>query len=303
MRGWIFCCCLSLLPVMLCGQLQFAEGFGGQIGFSFNVGSHFNRIGLMAKVYYHYEHIQANVQLCGFYNARSFPVGIPSWEGQLKIGVVGTWGAKNANLNNPFINELSNQTNRPFSIGYSYNFYLDNIETSQLTGSFGLGIYGFSLMFENDFLAFFQEDKYRSGAFAFLYRTQHVQIGLCNLAWTADPYGPKTIQMKNPKQFPSKYGYRAMHLEKYSNHSAGVLALQVEAAIGYGQYIGAAIGIDAEQIRNTIQNKWIHDSFILKNPHIPMIDEKGEQYLYKKGQKIRRPKFYLQFLGNSTTLY
>ena len=195
----ILCCCwYSTISV---AQLDFAQGFGGQIGFSVNFGSHFNRIGLVAKLFYHYEHIQANVQFCGFYNARSFPTGLPSWEGQMRIGVVGTFGAKNAAHYSPFLNEISNQTSRPFSIGYSYNFYLDNIETSQLTGTFGFGIYGFSLAFENDFLAFLREDKYRSGALGLYYRVGNTQIGLTNIAWTADPYAKNTITNKT-KNFP-----------------------------------------------------------------------------------------------------
>lgn len=295
----ICCCCLYYSSK---AQLDFAQGFGGQIGFSVNFGSHFNRIGLVAKLFYHYEHIQANVQFCGFYNARSFPTGLPSWEGQMRIGIVGTFGAKNAAHYSPFLNEVSNQTSRPFSIGYSYNFYLDNIETSQLTGTVGLGIYGFSLAFENDFLAFLREDKYRSGALGLYYRIGNTQLGLTNIAWTADPYAKNTITNRSDR-FPAKYGYRVMDKVTYSNHSAGILALQIEHSVGFGQYIGASIGIDAEQIRNMVQNKWIHDSFLLTDPHVPMIDSEGKQYWYLEGQKIRTPKFYMQFLGNNTLFY
>ncbi|BDS11622.1 polymorphic toxin type 23 domain-containing protein [Aureispira anguillae] len=283
-------------------QLNFAEGFGGQIGLSFNLGSHFNRIGLIAKLFYHYEHIQTNVQFSAYYNARTFPMGIPSWEGQLRLGLVATFGIKDSSYYSPFINEVSNQTSRPYSIGYSYNFYLDNVKTSQLTGTFGFGIYGFSLLMENDFLAFLQEDKHRTGAMGLYYRIKNTQIGLVNIAWTADPYGPKSKTMKS-KQFPAKYGYRLMDGVLYQANSAGVLAVQVEQSLGYGQYLGASIGIDADQIRNTFQNKLIHDSFLLTDPHIPMIDLNGEQYLYQEGQEIRPARFFFQIIGNNTALY
>ncbi len=303
MKKYIFVLFFCLLNVVSFAQLDFAKGFGGQIGFSFNLGTHFNRVGLMAKLFYHYEHIQANLQLCGFYNARSFPIGTPSWEGQLRIGLVGTFGAKDSIHYSPFINEISNQTSRPFSVGYSYNFYLDNIKTSQLTGSFGFGIYNFSLVLENDFMAWFKEDKYRSGALGLYYRINNTQLSICHIAWTADPYAVGTITIENPAQFPAKYGYRAMEGVRYSSHSAGVLAIQVEQALGYGQYLGASIGIDAEQIRNAFQNKLIHDSFLLTDPHVPMIDAEGKQYLYEEGQKIRRPKFHFQVKANNTALY
>jgi hypothetical protein len=293
---------LFLLTFNAAAQLDFAKGFGGQIGFSFNLGSHFNRIGLIAKVYYHYEHVQANVQIAGYYNPRSFATGIPSWEGQLRVGVVAAFGVKDSIHYSPFINEISNQTSRPYSIGYSYNFYLDNIKTSQVSGTFGFGIHGFSLLMENDFLAFFQEDKHRTGAIGLYYRIKNTQIGIANIAWTADPYGPNTITLKS-KQFPAKYGYRKTKNVLYEGNSAGVLSIGVEQYLGFGQYLGAAIGVDADQIRNAFQNLLIHDSFLLTDPHIPMVDTEGKQYLYEEGQKIRPAKFFFQIQGNNTALY
>lgn len=303
MRYLFLLCFFSITIQQTTAQLDFAKGFGGQVGFSFNLGTHFNRIGVSLKLFYHYEYIQANVQLKGYYNARSFPVGTPSWEGQLKVGVVAAFGIKDSVHYSPFVNELSNQTSRPFSIGYSYNFYLDNQKTSQLTGSFGFGIYGFSFVMENDFLAFRDQDKYRSGALGLYYRINNTQLGLCNVFWTADPYEEGTSRVNDDKEFRAKYGYRLMKNVLYGEHSAGVLGLQVEQYLGYGQVIGAAIGVDAEQIRNGFQNKLIHESFLLKNPHVPMLDNKGEQYLYRAGQKIRPPQFYFQITGNNGSLY
>lgn len=302
MKHLIFTTVFCFFSIVGNAQLDFAKGFGGQIGFSVNMGTHFNRMGIMLKLYYHYEYVQANVQLAAYYNARSFPIGVPSWEGQLKVGVVAAFGQKDSIYYNPFVNEISNQTSRPFSIGYSYNFYLDDIKTSQLTGTIGFGIYNFNLLMENDFMAFLQEDKFRSGAIAVYYRLQNTQISLCHIAWTADPYAKGTVTLKTP-DYPAKYGYRKMQHVEYSSHSAGVLAFKVEQSMGFGQYIGASIGIDADQIRNAFQNKLIHDSFLLKDPHVPMIDREGNTYLFKEGQKIRVPQFYFQVQGNTGSLY
>lgn len=302
MKQFPFLVFFFLLTFAAKAQLDFAKGFGGQIGFSFNLGSHFNRIGLIAKVYYHYEYVQANVQIAGYYNPRSFATGIPSWEGQLRVGLVAAFGAKDSVHYSPFVNELSNQTSRPYSIGYSYNFYLDNIATSQISGSFGFGIHGFSLLMENDFLAFREGDKYRTGAIGLYYRMKNTQIVITNIAWTADPYGRNSITMKS-KKFPAKYGYRKTKNALYEASSAGVLAVGIEQYLGFGQYLGAAIGIDSDQIRNAFQNRLIHDSFLLKNPHVPMVDRTGKQYLYEEGQEIRPAKFFFQIQGNNTALY
>lgn len=302
MKSLLLSLTFCLFSIVSVAQLNFAEGFGGQLGFSFNLGSHFNRVGLITKLFYHYEHVQVNVQFSGYYNARSFPVGIPSWEGQLRLGLVASFGAKSTFHYSPFLNEVSNQTSRPYSIGYSYNFYLDNINTSQASGTFGFGIAGFSLLMENDFLAFLQQDKHRTGALGLYYRINNTQIGITNIAWTADPYAPNTTTEESDV-FPAKYGYRSMEGVEYEANSAGVLALQVEHYLGFGQYLGIGMGIDADQVRNVFQNKLIHDSFLLTNPHIPMVDRDGKQYLYEAGQEVRPARFFFQILGNNTALY
>jgi hypothetical protein len=106
------------------------------------------------------------------------------------------------------------------------------------------------------------------------------------------------------------------------NRSIGVISLQAERRfdlgemLGYSQrlpldqYLGAEIGIDAEQIRNFFQNKLIHDSKLLplnwndvKNPHIPMLCADGCPYTYHDGQKIRKPRLFFQSWLNNSILY
>jgi len=59
-----------------------------------------------------------------------------------------------------------------------------------------------------------------------------------------------------------------------------------------------------------LQNKFIHDMRFIpkkwnrsKNCHIPMIDDKGAQYLYKEGQEVRKPKMYLNLFSNANVFY
>lgn len=295
-----FCFILFFNPAH--SQFEFNSNFGAQLGISFALGTHHNRIGLMTKFYYQYEYIQVNLQLSGFCNFQALGNRKKGLEGQVKLGVVGAWGPKDS-IPNPFLNEVSNQTGRKYAVGYSYNYYFDNLGTSQFTGTFGLELWNARLIFENDFIAFMGSDKFRTGSIGLFYRLHNTLFGLSHIAWTGDPYHKGGKWVEDDQKFPAKYGYMDMADVPYGGFSTGILALSVEHKIPYEQYIGASIGIDADQIRNALQNKAIHENKILQNPHIPMVDSKGEQYLYREGQSIRPAEFYLQFLGNGGLFY
>ncbi|MCP4440788.1 MAG: hypothetical protein GY810_17850 [Aureispira sp.] len=291
-----------LLVVPAYSQFEFTPNFGAQLGVSFSLGTHANRMGFMAKFFYQYEYIQANLQLSGFYNFQALGNKEKGFEGQVKLGVVGAWGPKDT-IANPFLNEVSNQTGRKYAVGYSYNYYFDNMGTSQFTGTFGFEAWNARLLFENDYMAFMSQDKFRSGAIGLFYRLNNTQFGLSHIAWTGDPYHEGGKVVEDDEQFPAKYGYMDMSEAPYGGFSSGILAVSIEHKIPYEQYLGASIGIDADQIRNVLQNKAIHENKVLKNPHIPMVDAEGEQYLYRDDQKIRPAKFYLQFMGNGALFY
>ncbi|MGH1336929.1 MAG: polymorphic toxin type 23 domain-containing protein [Aureispira sp.] len=284
----------------------FPKGWGTQVGVSIGLGTHHSRIGLLARAFAHWEHIQVNLELAGFYQAQALGTQTQGFEGQFRAGVLGTWGHKNTFWENPFLRVTGNQTNRPYAVGYSFNGYWDNQKTSQCTGTFALQIRQFHLLMENDFLAFLNQDKYRTGALGLYFQQGSWQLALQQVSWTADPYahGTRTITNDSIYKNQAKYGYRAMSGVRYSNRSAGVLRLKaVYHSPWADQEIGASLGIDAEQVRHGLQNKTIHDSFLLKNPHIPMIDSQGNAYLYQTGQKIRAPRFYGHALLNPLSLY
>lgn len=284
----------------------FPRGWGTQVGISVGLGTHNSRIGVLARAFAHWEYVQVNVELAGFFQAQALGTQQPGFEGQFRAGVMGAWGQKNTFWDNPFLRATGNQTNRPYAVGYSFNCYWDNQKTSQCTGIFALQIRQFHLLMENDFLAFLNQDKYRTGALALYFQQGPWQIGLQQLSWTADPYarGTSTITKDSIYQHHAKYGYRAMSGVRYSNRSTGILRLQaVYHSPWANQEIGASLGIDAEEVRHGLQNKTIHDSFLLKNPHIPMIDTQGKAYLYRVGQQVRAPRFYGNVLWNPLTFY
>ena len=279
------------------------NGFGAQIGLSFNLGTHFNRIGVQGQLYYFFEHVQFNLSVQAFHNFRAFPMGRPSWELQAKAGLLLSAGAKHPFYYQYFVSETGNQTSRPIYLGYSYNFYFDSQQTTQQTGTAIIGLYNVALVVENDFLAFQNQDKYRTGALSIQYHNGRNLIELAATMWTCDPYAEGTLTVSTDSLFPAKYGYRNTANTAYNNLSVGALALKYQRYLDVGQGIGFAAGIDAEQIRNFIQNRMIHDSALLKDPHIPMLDRTGASFLYRPGQQLRAPLFYLQFMANSNGFY
>jgi len=96
----------------------------------------------------------------------------------------------------------------------------------------------------------------------------------------------------------------------YPKLSHGLLSAQIKYANEFGQYFQVNTGVDADQIRNVLQNKVIHDlPFFPKkwntaqNLHFPMIDTNGNQYLYRTEQKIRKPKLFLNGHASPNVFY
>ena len=116
-------------------------------------------------------------------------------------------------------------------------------------------------------------------------------------------------QVKNDSKFPH-IGYMDTTGGTYANISHGLLSAQVKFNIGHAQNIQANFGVDAEQVRNAVQNRLIHDMVFIPrkwftpiNCHIPMIDSKGQQYLFRPDQRIRKPEFFWNFQSNAPAFY
>ena len=219
-------------------------------------------------------------------------------------GIVIGYGRKDS-IQNPFIHEVSNQTRRQNSVGYSYNIYLNRIKTSQSTGTVAIQFGAFQFITENDFFAFTSKDQFRTGAFLFEYRYKDFQFGINSTLWT----GARGQRVEDT-QFRSRLGYSDMSESLYGNISDGLLSVQFQYAAPYGQLLQANIGTDAEEVRNLVQNRLLHDLIftpeswhLSNNPHIPMIDSEGKMYLYKSGQKVRKPAFYFNLFLNSIIFY
>lgn len=277
--------------------------WGLQLGLSVQLGSHRTRAGLLAQGYVGWEYVQLNVHLGGYYQACALGSGAEGLEGQLRIGAVGAFGAREECWRTPFLSPVGQNLGRPASVGYALNLYWDNTHTSQMTGTLGFGGGPILLELENDYLVFKDKDRYRTGGLALIYQQGDFQLALQHFAWTADPYGEGTRTLHDKAdQYPqARHGYRELSQQRYANRSAGVLALRGVYQTPWNTTVGAALGVDAEQIRHTIQNRWIHN--VIDNPHIPMIDAEGKAYLFGDGQEVRTPRFFGEVLLNGSGGY
>lgn len=281
------------------------ENFGFTLGASISVGNKTQRIGINFNCYYYYNFAQLNAEVRLYHYLKNLGPSIEYNEAVISGGLVLSAGKKQ-DFFNPFVNVYSNQTKRKYSIGYAYNAYFNKIKTKQQTGIIALQFNAISLISENDLYARPTLDRFRTGAFLIQYQYENkFQAAINCTMWT----GQMGNAVRDDKTFPH-IGYMDTIGGVYTNHSHGLLSVQVKANIGYAQNVQANIGIDAEQVRNFVQNKLFHDMiFIPKkwfkpiNCHIPMLDENHHQFLYKKDQKIKRPTVYWNAASNPSAFY
>ena len=293
-------------------QLYQKQNFGISAGAILNLGSHISQIGFYISSYY-FKSRNGSVYLQINSNAR-WTLNYKNWgppgkfrETKLGIGLVATWGPT-AEKQKYFHSLVSNQTGKNYSLGYGYNFYFDNRNTSQRTGTLGLQFDDFEIIHENDILATSGSDKFRTAAFIIAYSKDSVRVGVNSLLWTGNSNSP--LATNHYDTTFSRYGYKDLTNTPYGKFSNGIAGIQAEYALGFGQNLKLSSGIDSEQIRNIIQNKIIHDMYFIpakwietKNLHLPMIDRKGLPYLYRENQQLKKSKFFYQFSLNDSDFY
>lgn len=300
--------CLALListSYTSIAQFYRAENFGFAVGASLSVGNKIQRIGINFNTYYFYDFAQINAEIRLYHYLKNLGPSIEHNEAVVSGGLVLATGNKQDYFN-PFLNSFSNQTKRKYSIAYAYNAYFNKIRTKQQTGIIALQFDVISLISENDLYARPTLDRFRTGAFLIQYQYQNkFQAAINCTMWT----GQMGNTVKNDTTFPS-VGYMDTIGGVYTNYSHGLLSAQVKVNLGYAQNVQANLGIDAEQVRNFVQNKIFHDMIFIPrkwftpiNCHIPMLDDKGGQFLYKDGQKIRKLRGYWGLASNASAFY
>ncbi len=224
----------------------------------------------------------------------------------LSQGLVYAYG-KRTRGENVFMSSVSNQTGYDHSFAYTYNAYFNKIRTSQQTGVLAMQFVDVFFIAENDLLARPALDRFRTGAFLLMYQYQNLyQFAMNCTMWTG--------QMGNRHNLNDSSAFSHCYMDstggKYTQFSHGILALQMKAALPFSQNVQISAGLDAEQIRNAVQNKVFHDMVMLpkkwrpkSNCHIPMIDTLGNPFLYQGGQKIKPEELYLNIFANPSVFY
>ena len=215
------------------------------------------------------------------------------------------YGAKQQG-HNRFVSVVSNQTHYANSVGYAYNVYFNKIKTTQQTGLIAFQFSELSLISENDIFARPTLDRFRTGAFLvqYQYKDQYQFAVNCTM-WT----GQMGNKITDDKDFPFT-GYMDTTNGVYTQYSHGLLSGQFKMALDRGQTLQANMGIDAEQVRNFVQNRLIHDMVFIPrkwykpiNCHIPMLDVNGNQYLYRPSQKIKPAQPYWNVFTGAGSFY
>jgi hypothetical protein len=269
-------------------------------------GTHFQRLGLNLHIYITSHSFQSNSEIRAYFSFKNLGPKFIYPELVLSQGIVYAYGHDRDFLN-PFINSISNQTIYSNSIAYSYNAYFNKRKTTQQTGSIAIGYNNISIITENDILARPMLDRFRTAAFLVQYQYEDKFQAAVNCTMWTGQMGKRTA-VDNDKIASGCYMDSTGGV--YANTSHGLLSAQVKYYPGSSQNVQVNCGVDAEQVRNAVQNKFIHDMPLIpkkwhktKNCHIPMLDEKGNPYLYEKDQKIRKAKLYLNAFTNANVFY
>lgn len=305
-RKYLVLLLLCLYPFLAGAQQIYGSRWGANAGLIAALGNRFQRVGLTLQGYYTYGHGQANAEVRLYRNYRNLGPRIRYNELVTSLGLLAGWGDRRR-MDNPFLSVVGNQTGYSNSIGYAYNLYLNKIGTTQRTGTIALQFGSFSILSENDIFARATLDRYRTGAFLLQY--QHLdkyQLALNCTMWTGEM---GTNKVTNDKDFPFA-AYMDTTGGRYTQYSHGLLSGQFKTVLPAYQAVQASAGIDAEKVRNAIQNRVMHDMPFLprkwrnpKNCHIPMVDTAGNPYLYRKGQQVRKPELYWNAFSGAALFY
>ncbi len=301
-KKYIIVLCFFLFTIPAYTQVLKGIKQGFNIGIISAIGNKFQRIGFTLQSYTYTNEAQLNTELRIYHNFKNLGPAKQYNELVASIGLVYAYGIKQKE-NNPFFSSISNQTNYASSVGYSYNFYFNKIHTTQQTGIIAFQFNNLSIITENDIFARPTLDRFRTGAFLVQYQYKNLyQFAVNCTMWT----GQMGNKISSGKNFPFSCYMDTTH-GVYTNYSHGLLSGQFKYAVSNSQNVQANLGIDAEQVRNFVQNRLIHDMIFIpkkwhksKNCHIPMLDSEGKQYLYKPNQKIKKTQsFWNLFTGTS----
>ena len=281
------------------------------IGITSNIGTSVDRIGVYILPQIRNEFIQCNARAGITYNLRSFGTMVRGPELQMGVGIVVPFGVTDSLSYSP-IDLVSNQSAKRYSIAYAYNRYFDKAGTSQFTGIIGFQTNKLRFITENDILSFIRQDRYRTAAAMISYIDKMSAFSIKTILWTGDSFDHNAIKVTNDTIYRSRFGYKDLSKAAWGKYSVGIFCFQVERAYSAfsTQTAKAMVGVDAEQVRQIFQNKFIHDMYFVperfigyKNVHYPMLQDDGTPCLMRQGQKVRKPRPFFNVGLNDNLFY
>ena len=302
---------LVLLSFCLSAQDAKEFSFRFKIGLIVDYGTHINRVGVMASTASQYSATQVNAELRGYYNFKTFGPEQEGVETVWSLGIAQGFGGS-YDAENPLVDSHFFDSDRLYTLGYTFSKYDDKMQTSQGTGSIFFAHKDFFLNFENDLFGNTHgRDRFRTGGVSLHYYYDRWLFSIKNIIWTGETRCKEKVSYTDTT-YPSRYGYQDVTKCKYGNLSHGIAAINIRfmPEDWFGQHFGAAIGLDHEKIRHFFQNKLIHDMYFVpdkinpsQNLHYPMLDENGAPYLFLKDQILKKASIYVQLGANGHWLY
>ena len=285
---------LFICPFCGFSQTLSSNNVGITSGVIFSFGSNVNSIGLTFKTFYTDYCYQLNLGSTLTWNLKSVGDRKKFWENRTYLGIALLGGKKNNSIDFQ-LDGLTHQTTYNNALSFNYLWYFDNAGTSQRSGGWGFSLNKVNVYFENDVFGGQAKDRFRTGHFIVSYRYQNLKVGTGIYLWTGETDGTQW-EKEFSKKCPN--GYKDLSMLHYGKTSHGILYGSISYNLPYGQNAFLKMGIDSEQIRHGIQNKFIHDLIFLpkkierKTPHYPRLNEEGFPDFEKN--KARKNKFYIQ---------
>jgi hypothetical protein len=295
---------IAFLLLIVSLGVEAQENWGGKLGLSLQIGTHYRKLGGMFQVYYFNNFMQVNYGGYVHYFFRNLGPRGGGLEVVNFIDLQGHWG--NSGIDKFTFNEFSNLAPHQNSAGYCFYLFISGNQTSQTTGAIHFTADALQIAIHNDALGLNQvDDKFRTGGFCIGYQVDSAIYSVQNTLWTGKSSDAPKIQGND---YPSKYGCKQPESALHGKNSHGILAVRADYYAGYKQSARAELGLDAEHIRHVIQNKFMHDGLLplvvkSDNPHYPMLQEDGSGYYFQEGQKVKKPRLYFQLSSNQMSLY
>ncbi|MCE3294730.1 MAG: hypothetical protein K0R65_444 [Crocinitomicaceae bacterium] len=284
-----------------------AQQFGFQTGLMLSFGTHVNMVGWTFNAFYNKDFYQFNLDMCRRVSFTSYGKRKYFYESRVAAGAVVVTGDEL--LTPDFeLDGLLHNTGRPYSLGFNYLIYWDDAGTSQLSGGWSLGIKKVNVLFENDVFGGQSKDRFRSGIMEVSYRDELTKYFANLYIWTGETR--HSVWNKEPYE-GAPNGYRSLETLPYGKTSHGILSVGVRSSFlrdydlqRVSKFYSIKAGIDSEQIRHFVQNKFSHDlifmpkSYKRTTPHYPRLGPDGKPVFGKKDR--RKDRVYFQASINET---